>query len=484
MPHREERAVAERARECEVVVVGAGYSGLAAARHLVRAGVDTLVLDARHRVGGRSFTEVSQAGYTVDRGGQWIGPTQEHLAALAAELGVATFPTFTQGQGVELRDGTRHLYVGLIPTSDPEGAADGIACMLQLDLAAFDVPVEAPWDAADAAALDAQTLATYFDAHLTSASARAILEVAVKAIFGTGSGELSLLFTLFYLHAGGGLTNLARTTGGAQERRFAGGSQQLAEGMAAELGERVLLGAPVESVTYDADHVTVGARLVPPGADPADPAAAHHGLRVRARRAILAMAPALCGRLDFSPPLPGNRDQLAQRMPMGAVTKVHVVYDEPFWRADGLNGQIVAPGAVLESAFDNSPDDASHGAIVGFVAGDECRRMETAGPAARQAAVLDDLARAFGPQARTPVEIVEQHWPAEPFTRGGPVAISAPGALTALGPALRRPVGPLHWAGTETATQWCGYLDGALSAGLRAADEVLHALQGEPVGLD
>ncbi|MFZ0251404.1 MAG: FAD-dependent oxidoreductase, partial [Acidimicrobiales bacterium] len=356
--------MAEQVRECEVVVVGAGYSGLAAARRLARAGVDTLVLDARPRVGGRSFTEVSGAGFTIDRGGQWMGPTQDHLAALAAELGVATFPTWTEGQGVELRDGDRHTYVGLVPTSDPEGAADGIACMLDLDLASFDVPLDAPWNAADAAALDAQTLATYFDTHLTSASARAILEVAVKAIFGTGPGELSLLFALFYLHSGGGLTNLARTTGGAQERRFAGGSQQLAEGMAAELGERVLLGAPVEEVAYGPGYVTVTARPAPPV----------DVVHVRARRAIFAMAPALCGRLDYSPPLPGNRDQLCQRMPMGAVTKVHVIYEEPFWRADGLNGQIVAPGSVLESAFDNSPDDASHGAIVGFVAGDDCRR--------------------------------------------------------------------------------------------------------------
>ena len=476
--------MAERDRECEVVVVGAGYSGLAAGRHLARAGVDVLVLDARHRVGGRSFTGVTEAGYTVDRGGQWIGPTQDHLAALAAELGVATFPTYTEGHGVELRNGKRDLYVGLIPTSDPAGAADGIACMLHLDLAAFDVPLDAPWEAAGAAALDEQTLASYLATHLTSASARAILEVAVKAIFGTGSGELSLLFALFYLHAGGGLTNLARTTGGAQERRFSGGSQQLAEGMAEELGERVVLGTPVESVAYGPDHVTIGARLVPPHADPADETAAHDTLRVRARRAIFAMAPALCGRLRYAPPLPGNRDQLCQRMPMGAVTKVHVLYEEPFWRAAGLNGQIVAPGSVLESAFDNSPEDASHGAIVGFVAGDDCRRMEAAGPDARQKAVLAELEHAFGPRARTPIEIVEQHWPAEPYTRGGPVAVSAPGALTALGPALREPVGPLHWAGTETATQWCGYLDGALSAGVRAADEVLHALKGVPLGLD
>ncbi len=376
--------MAEQVRECEVVVVGAGYSGLAAARHLARSGVDVLVLDARHRVGGRSFTDVTGAGFTIDRGGQWIGPTQDHLAALAAELGVATFPTHTVGQGVELRDGRREPYVGLIPTSDPDGAADGIACMLDLDLAAFDVPVDAPWDAPDATALDAQTLATYFDAHLSSASARSILEVAVKAIFGTGSGELSLLFALFYLHAGGGLTNLARTTGGAQEARFAGGSQQLAEGMAAELGERVILGAPAETVAHGTDEVLVGARLVAPGDDPADRTAAHRPLAVRARRAVFAMAPALCARLAYTPALPGRRDQLCQRMPMGAVTKVHVLYERPFWRDDGLNGQIVAPESALGSTFDNSPEDASHGAIVGFIAGDDCRRLERAGPEARR----------------------------------------------------------------------------------------------------
>ena len=476
--------MAEQVRECEVVVVGAGYSGLAAARQLARSGVDVLVLDARHRVGGRSFTDVTEAGFTIDRGGQWIGPTQDHLAALATELGVATFPTYTTGQGVELRDGGRDTYVGLIPTSDPHGAADGIAAMLELDLAAFDVPVDAPWDAPGAASQDAQTLASWFDTHLSSASARAILEVAVKAVFGTGSGELSLLFALFYLHAGGGLTNLARSTGGAQERRFAGGSQQLAEGMGDELGERVILGAPVETVAHAPDEVVVGGRLVAPGNDPADPSAEHRPLRVRARRAILAMPPALSGRLAYVPALPGRREQLCQRMPMGAVTKIHVIYDRPFWRDDGLNGQVIAPGGAMGATFDNSPEDADHGEIVGFIAGDDCRRLESARPEVRREIVLADLERAFGPLARAPIEVVEQHWPAEPFTRGGPVAVSSPGALTALGPALREPVGPLHWAGTETATQWCGYLDGALSAGRRAADEVLRALKGEPVGLD
>lgn len=474
--------MAELERECEVVVVGGGFSGLSAARRLARADVDVLVLEARHRVGGRSYTDVTASGFTIDRGGQWIGPTQDHLHALAKELSVAQFATYTTGECVELRDGQRNTYVGLIPTSDPHGAAEGIECMLDLDLRAFDVPPDAPWETPDAAELDTQTLATYLHANLASKTARATLNVAIEAIFGAEPGELSLLFALFYLHAGGGLANLARTTGGAQEASFAGGSQQLAQGMAGELGHRVLLGAPVHSVEHTDDRVTVAARLVSATADPANPAAPSQPLHVTARRAVFAMPPGLSGRLAFSPALPGRRDQLAQRMPMGAVTKVHVLYDRPFWRDDGLNGQIVAPGSAMGSTFDNSPEDASHGAIVGFIAGDDCRRLEGAGPDVRRAAVLEELSHAFGPRAAQPLDVVEQHWPAEPFTRGGPVAIGTPGALTTLGPALREPVGALHWAGTETATAWCGYLDGALSSGQRAADEVFAALRGGPVG--
>jgi len=465
-------------RECEVVVVGAGFAGLSAARHLARAGVDVVVVEANHRVGGRSYTDTSEAGFRIDRGGQWIGPTQHHLAALAAEFGVGTFPTYTAGHAVDLCDGKRVTYAGLIPTADHEAAAQGVATMLDLDLASFDIPLDEPWTAPGAAELDAQTLATYLAANVESRLARDIIAIAVKAIFGAELEELSLLFTLFYLHAGGGMANLARTTGGAQEQRFSGGSQQLALGLAAELGDRVILGAPVMSVHHGADHVEVAARLFEAPADPADPDAPHQDLRIAADRAIIAIPPALCSRIVYAPPLPGRRDQLCMRMPMGSVTKVHALYEEPFWRGDELNGQLVSNVHPLSSTFDDSPDDGSHGAIVGFIAGNDCRRMEVAGPGARRRAVLDALALAFGPRAGRPLEIVEQHWPGEPFTRGGPVTLSSPGALTGFGAALREPIGVLHWAGTETATQWCGYLDGAISSGIRAAEECLAAQAG------
>ncbi|HXQ61994.1 MAG TPA: flavin monoamine oxidase family protein [Acidimicrobiales bacterium] len=458
-------------RTCETLVIGAGYAGLSAARELTRAGVDVLVAEARDRVGGRVWTQTTPAGALIDHGGQWIGPGQDHLQKLADECGTATFPTYTTGEGVEWRAGTRSTYAGLIPTSDPEAAADGIEAIFELDLASAEVPLHAPWDAPDARARDEQTLGGWLAASVASDGARATIAAAVKSIFGAEPGELSLLFTLFYLRSGGGLMNLARTTNGAQERRFTAGAQQCALHLAEDLGDRLLLASPVTAVQYGGDGVVATVAAAGPGGD-------RHAFAIRARRLVVAMPPALSVRLGWSPPLPGRRDQLSMRAPMGSVTKIHAVYDRPFWRDEGLNGQVVSDDGAIRVTFDDSPADGSHGILLGFVAGSECRALDGCTPAQRAHIAVADLVRYFGPRAAKPVEIVEQHWPAEPYTRGGPVAVFSPGLLTDFGPALRDPVGPVHWAGTETATEWCGYIDGALSSGVRAAGEVLAALSG------
>ncbi len=453
----------------DVVVAGAGYAGLQAARDLVAAGSDVVVLEARDRVGGRVFSEVTGSGAVVDQGGQWIGPTQDRLQALADEFGVATFPTWVAGDNLEVRSGGLHPFTGLVPTSDPDGSADTVATLLDLDLLAQEVSPERPWDHPDAAFLDGVTLAEWVATTAQTDVARSLVATATLAVFGCGPDELSLLYVLGYAHGGGSMSSLIRTAGGAQERRFTGGAQQMAQRLAERLGDRVVLDAPVVAVAHGPDGVTVTAAR---GAADGD----RSPWRVAARRLVVAMPPAVQGRIAFDPPLPGARDQLSQRAPMGSVTKVHAVYDRPFWRDAGLSGQVVADTGLLRATFDDSPDDGSHGVLMGFLAGPADRRAESAGPDGRRRGCLEELARAFGPEALRPVEVVEQRWSAEPYSRGGPVACLGPGVLTGCGPHLRDPVGPIHWAGTETASVWSGYIEGALESGERVAAEVSAAL--------
>ena len=453
-------------QRADVVVVGAGYSGLCAARHLHSAGLDVVVIEARDRVGGRVWTELTPGGAVVDQGGQWLGPTQDHLSALAEEFGVATFPTYLDGANVELRAGDRHEFNGLVPTSDPDASADAIAALLELDLLCLEVSPAEPWTHPDAVRLDQQTVGSWVSENVESEAARDLIATAVLAVYGAEPSELSLLFALGYAHGGGSMSALVRTAGGAQELRFVGGAQQMAIRLAEDLGDRVVLDAPVVGVAHGPEGVTVVADRGQAGGGRAP-------WRVGARWLVMAMPPAVQSRISFEPPLPGARDQLAQHAPMGSVTKVHAVYDEPFWRQNGLSGQMIADAGALRAVFDDSPDDASHGILLGFIAGHTDRRLESAGPDGRRSIALEELARSFGPRAAQPAEFTEQRWSAEPYSRGGPVACFGPGLLTGCGEALRAPVGPIHWAGTETAVAWSGYIDGAITSGIRAADEVI-----------
>jgi len=451
-------------RRADVAIVGAGLAGLAAARTLTAAGLDVVVLEARDRVGGRTYTRPASDGTPLDLGGQWIGPTQERIAALAAAVGVTTFPTYVDGHNLQVYEGRRTLYEGAIPTGDPRGAADTVETLLTLNMMAMGVPLEAPWDAADAPAWDAQTFATWIDANVPSAAARFALTLAVQAVFSAEPRDLSLLHVLFYIHAAGGLERLVGTTGAAQERRFQAGAQEVSRRVAAALGNRVALDTPVHTIMQDDEGVLV----------------ISEALTAVVQRAIVAIPPTLAGRLRYEPILPPLRDQLTQRVPMGTVIKAQCVYDAPFWRDEGLSGQVTSDSGLVRVTFDNSPQSGAPGVLLGFVEGDEGRHWMTRDAEERRAAVLDCLAGYLGPRAAEPREYVEQNWAAEEYTRGCYAGYMPPGVWTAYGPALRAPVGRLHWAGTETATVWNGYMDGAVQSGERAAAEVRAALSVRP----
>ena len=445
-------------KECDVAIVGAGLAGLTAARELSAAGREVLVLEARDRVGGRVETHIA-AGVSMDLGATWIGPTQDRVARLISELGITTFPTHDTGDDLLLLGRRTRSFTGRVPPVNPLALADIARAQAALDKMARSVPLDAPWRARHAGSWDSQTFETWLRRNTVTAHARTFFRLFAGGIMTTEAANISLLHVLFYVHSGGGTERLMSTTAGAQETRITGGAQQIPRQLAAALDGRVLLEWPVRSIRQTGDGVIVGS-------DEGD---------VHAEDVVVAVPPTLAGRIDYDPPLPADRDQLTQRFPHGATTKCVAVYREPFWRADGLSGQAFTDTGAVLFTFDVSPPDGTTGSLVGFVQGRTAVELGRLPESQRRARVLDSLTRLFGPRAAAPELFVERDWQKESWTRGCYGGHTPPGALTQYGPALRRPVGRIHWAGTETATRWNGYMDGAVESGVRAAAEISGA---------
>ena len=449
--------------ESDVAVVGAGLAGLTAARELTAAGASVTVLEARDRVGGRTLNHPLGDGQVVEVGGQWIGPTQDRLAALADALGVATYPTYHRGEHLVEFEGSCRRYTGDVPKIGPHVLADVMQAQAKLERMAKRVPLDAPWTARGAERLDSQTFWSWMRRNVYTRGGRAMMEIAIEAVWAAQPADLSLLHVLFYTHSGSGLASLLGTEGGAQQDRFVGGSQLISLRMAEELPDGALrLSSPVRRIEHAPGGVTVHS----------------DDTSVRAARVIVAVPPALAGRISYDPPLPGLRDQLTQRMPQGTVIKCMAVYDEPFWRERGLSGQALSDEGPAKILFDNTPQSGSPGVLLGFLEGDRARDWGARPAAERRDAVVRGFARIFGDRAARPEQFVERVWADEEWTRGCYGCYMPTGGWTRYGRVLREPIGPIHWAGAETATVWNGYMDGAVRTGESSAADVLRAMGG------
>lgn len=445
----------------DVAVVGAGLAGLVAARRLREAGLDVVVIEARDRVGGRTRAEqVAGTDLFVEMGGQWIGPTQDRIRALIAELGLETYPTHDKGMHTLEFGGFVRRYTSRLPWLGALAYADTTLVGLRLDRAARRLTAEG-WSGTTARALDRQTFGAWLKRRTRTDAGSSFFRIATEMVFGAEPEEVSALSALLRVGAAGGLDPLITIAGGAQQDRVVGGAHRICQEAAVPIFDAIRLSTPVTAIDWSTDpvRITAGDRVV------------------LARRVVLAVPPPLAAGIQYTPELPQERAALLAGLPMGSVIKVNIVYEDPFWRRDGLSGYAISDTRALTPVFDNTPFGGGPGVLAGFLHGGHGRMAANLTADERHRIVIGDLVAYFGERADRPIAYHEQNWSADPWAGGGPAAFATPRTLSRYGSALRAPIGPLHHAGSETAAGWAGYLDGAVESGERAAGEVIAALR-------
>ncbi|PWH86472.1 flavin monoamine oxidase family protein [Brumimicrobium oceani] len=451
-------------KKTDVIVIGAGLSGLTAARKLEELGYSVKVIEARDRVGGRNETHLLADGQVLDLGGQWIGPTQTKMYELCKELKLELFPTHNEGKVILYDHGKKSLM------GSKNGALPKLNVFILLGLGLIikkiekrvdQIDLDAPWKHPKAKVWDSETLESWVRKNTKLKKVRAYFNIVSEVVFSTEASDISFLHFLFYVKSGSGMDNLLNIDEGAQKERVVGGTQQISIRLSELLKNEVILESPVTRIEQSENGVKVFSKEQ----------------FWQAKKVIVTLPPTLAGRITYAPPLPGMRDQLTQRIPAGSVIKIQIIYKTPFWRKKGLTGQAVSFTGPLKIVMDNSLPNDSRGVLVMFMEGNDGREASEWTLEKRTQKAIGCLVKYFGDEAKDYLDYIERNWCDEEFTRGGYGGHFTPGVWSGFGKYLRKPIQHIHWAGAETATVWNGYMEGAVRSGERVATEVSETLK-------
>lgn len=434
----------------DVIIVGAGFSGLAAGLKLKEQGIKSVIIEARDRVGGRTKTEFLPDGTQIDIGGQWIGPTQDRMYELVEKYGVKTFNTIAEGSStIQFEEGKLIEYMPY----------EVINLLKKVDALAKTVNLDKPWETNDADKLDHETFRTWLERNSESKEATNFVgRILAGGLLSANSGEISVLQMILYIATGNGTSILLGMHGGAQQDRLIGGPQYLAKCMAEDFGlENIYFNQDVRNIEYSENLVEVTSAS---------------GTKFKAKKIILAIPPAVANKVIFKPELPVMKSRMLKQLLPGSALKFHAIYSNPFWREKGISGVTNSNFGFITESVDNSLPNSKKGIITFFAYGNEANILRRKNVNQRKELLLSDLAKLLGNEAKSPESFIEFDWDSEPTTLGCFSGHFVPSGILNYGLFLKESVQSIHWAGTETSTVWNGYFEGAIHAGEREAKKI------------
>jgi monoamine oxidase len=445
----------------QVIIIGAGFSGIAAAKILHQAKIPFLVLEARDRLGGRVYTKQLSDDLYLDFGGQWIGPGQERMYELCQEYGVEYSETYDQGYNLIDINQKVKKFKGLIPKMDIASLINLDFVLKKLERLAKSIPLESPWQHPKALAFDSISLAAFLDSNCRTNSCKKVVSLACETVFASELNEISLLHSLFYIKSGRDLNTLINIKDGAQQHRIVGGMQTLIEKMAEPFRASIQFQKAVKKIFRENGNIKI----------------LGDGFEFTGKKVIMAVPPPLAAKIDFQPLLSMEKRQLLDRIAMGQVGKCFMVYKKPFWRENGFSGQSFADeNSPFQSLFDCSPKDGSYGILMGFTIANRAKKYFRESKERRKKLMVEKLTLYFGKGASEPVLYEDFSMTDEVWSRGCYAGLYPTGAWTGFQDAYAKPEDSIYWAGTEASPVWYGYIEGAVRAGEKAAESVIGNL--------
>lgn len=417
----------------DVIIVGAGFTGLAAARELVGEGLDVLVLEARERVGGRVECRYLSDGQRIDTGGQFLCDDMPEVLALTRQFGKTLVTTPLDG-----------AFVMQPPMTEEEAERTYEA----------SAAIRERMNAIDPAdpAIEGLSVGAWLDRQDDPPNAKQAFRSMVEGLWCQGLEHIPLWHLI---------DNDRRITNETYELQYFLGETMhgLADDLAGALGGRVKLGAAAERI----EHGPGGVRVTTAAG------------RFEAKQLVVAVPPVMASRISYDPPLPDGLARSLAAWESGAVIKVLVRYERAFWRDAGLSGTVMWRDLHGLFACEVSPDP-EHAALVVFMGGPRAALWRELDAAAFREKLVSRLAAALGPQAAAPREILARDWTDDRWSGGGYSDLIVDMDARDAEAVLRAGHPPLHFASSELSSSFPGYVEGAIVAGQEVAKKVAARL--------